>query len=193
MAGSEEKTVGTLDNVDAGVFKNFDYTALGHLHRPQKLPDGSGRYAGSPLKYSFAEANDRKSVVLVDLKEKGRVETTLLPIPFRRDVRRIEGLYADIMAQPYSEDYTWISLTDEDVPVDATRMLRTVFPNITRFTINNSKTKVDLDISGTENVRDLDAESLFSDFYAEQNNGIKPGEAQLKLFRKLFTWEEKQS
>ena len=193
MAGSEEKTVGTLDNVDLSAISGFDYVALGHLHRPQRLGSEAVRYAGSPLKYSFGESNDKKSAVLVELRQKGDMEITLLPIPFQRDVRRVEGAYADLMAMPYSEDYLWVSLTDEEVPVDAGRMLKTVFPNLRHFTVSNSKTKLDMDISGAESVADLDAEGLFSDFYAEQNNGVRPGEAQMALFKKLFTWEEKRA
>ena len=193
MAGSEEKTVGTLDNVDASVFDGFDYVALGHLHRPQKIGREGMRYAGSILKYSFSEADDKKSAVLIDLGKKGEMTTTLLPIPFKRDVKKIEGLYGELMEHPYTEDHVWLCLKDEDVPPDAQRMLKTVFPHMRRLTVDNSKTKLDRDISGAESVQDLDAEALFKDFYAEQNNGQCPGEAQLKLFRSLFTWEEKKA
>ena len=116
MAGSEERIIGTLDNVDAGVLKDFDYVALGHLHRPQKIGCETVRYAGSPLKYSFAEADDRKTAVLLDLKEKGKAHITLLPIPSIRDVRQLKGNYQNLMEQPYSEDYLWITVHDELVP-----------------------------------------------------------------------------
>ena len=192
MAGSEEKTIGTLDNVDADVFEGFDYVALGHLHRAQKMEKNAVRYAGSPLKYSFSEISDRKSAALVELNEKGDVNVKLLLIPQSMELRRLRATVKELMDMPYSEDYIWAEVTDEEVPVDAQRMLRTVFPNLLRFAVNNSKTKTDMDVSGAESVKDLDAEALFRDFYAEQNNGVFPGEAQMDLFRELFTWEEKE-
>ena len=190
LSGSEEKTIGTLESVDAEILSGFDYVALGHLHKPQKVFRDTIRYAGSPLKYSFSEENDIKSAVLVGIGKKGDTKVQLLPIPQPKEVRRIEGSISEIMLMPYSEDLVWVSVTDEDVPPDTRRMITTVFPNMLRFTINNSKTNQTLDVTNTENVEDLDAESLFKDFYALQNNSVQPGEKQLALFRNLFTWEE---
>ena len=59
---SEDISVGGLDNVDRAAFEPFDYTALGHIHSPQQIPGALARYCGSPLKYSFSEANQQKSV-----------------------------------------------------------------------------------------------------------------------------------
>ena len=67
---SEEISVGGTDNVDISVFENFDYTALGHIHRPQNCKSEKVRYSGTPLKYSFSESKDNKSVTIVELKEK---------------------------------------------------------------------------------------------------------------------------
>lgn len=66
-----EVSVGGLDNVDAGVFSGFDYVALGHIHRPQRIGSDTVRYAGSILKYSFSEALGSKSAVLVELGAPG--------------------------------------------------------------------------------------------------------------------------
>ncbi len=190
---SEEKLVGTLEDVNASVFEGFDYVALGHLHRPQKIGKETVRYSGSPLKYSFSEAGDVKSAVLVEIRKKGDIDIKTLPIPQPNDVRLIEGKIADIMAMPYSEDYVHVTVTDEEVPPDTRRMMSTVFKNLSRFVVNNSKTKQELEVRGAELVEDLDAESLFRDFYAYQNNGVLPGEAQLKIFKKLFDGEAKRA
>ena len=148
------------------------------------------RYAGSPLKYSFDEQSDKKSAVLLNARDKGNIEIKLLPIKARNDVKRLEGCIKDFMEAPYCQDYVWITVHDEEVPVDTARMLRTVYPNLIRFGVVNSKTKQDMDVSGAEQVEKLDSETLFSDFYASQNNGVRPGEKQLELFRSLFGKEE---
>ncbi len=70
---SEELSVGGLDHVEASVFADFDYVALGHLHSPQTVGNGRIRYCGSPLKYSFSEVHHEKSVTVLswgkDLEE----------------------------------------------------------------------------------------------------------------------------
>lgn len=67
---SEETSVGGLDNVSAEVFEDFDYVALGHIHRAQKMGRETLRYSGTPLKYSFSEADHKKSVTILELLEK---------------------------------------------------------------------------------------------------------------------------
>ena len=77
---SEETWVGGLDNVSAEVFKDFDYVALGHIHRPQKMGRETLRYSGTPLKYSFSEVDHKKSVTIVELLEKGNVRVSTVPL-----------------------------------------------------------------------------------------------------------------
>lgn len=89
---SEEILVGGLDNVDAAVFDDFDYVALGHIHSPQYVGRETIRYCGTPLKYSFSEAEQEKSVTVVELREKGQVEIQKLPIKPLREMRRIRGI-----------------------------------------------------------------------------------------------------
>ena len=102
---SEERAVGGLDNIDAAVFDAFDYVALGHIHKPQRVRRDTLRYAGSPLPYSFSEASHKKSVAVVDMGEKGDVAVRTVPLYPRHDLRALEGKIADLMALPYSEDY----------------------------------------------------------------------------------------
>ena len=119
---SEETWVGGLDNVSAEVFKDFDYVALGHIHRPQKMGRETLRYSGTPLKYSFSEADHKKSVTIVELLEKGNVRVSTVPLIPRRDMRKLRGTYMDVTAKDHytaenKMDYLQITLTDEeDVP-----------------------------------------------------------------------------
>ncbi|MEG2774801.1 MAG: exonuclease SbcCD subunit D, partial [Acetivibrio sp.] len=84
-------SVGGLDYIDYHVFDKFDYTALGHIHRPQKVALNKIRYGGSPLKYSFSEANQKKAVLLINLEEKGNLSIREIPLVPKRDVRVIKG------------------------------------------------------------------------------------------------------
>ncbi len=93
---SEDVSVGGLDNVDASAFNAFDYTALGHLHRPQGVGRETVRYCGSPLKYSFSEAGDVKSVTVVDFAAKGNVTVRTMPLTPKRELRELRGLYAEL-------------------------------------------------------------------------------------------------
>ncbi len=104
-AGSPEQSdserplsIGGTDCVDAGLFRGFEYTALGHLHGAQKVTDDSIRYAGSLLKYSFSEVKQHKSAALVTLSEKGSApEIELKPLRPRREMRIIKGDLIDLM------------------------------------------------------------------------------------------------
>ncbi len=96
---SEELSLGTLDHVDASVFDEFDYVALGHLHGPQQVGRPQVRYAGSPLKYSFSERHHKKSVTMVELGEKGQVEIRQIPLQPLRDLRQIQGTMEELLQQ----------------------------------------------------------------------------------------------
>lgn len=74
---SEDFSVGGIDHVEAEHFRPFDYTALGHIHRPQKAGSETIRYCGSPLKYSFSEADREKSVPVIELGKKGDISLRL--------------------------------------------------------------------------------------------------------------------
>ena len=88
---SEEISVGGADNVDAAVFDGFDYVALGHIHGPQQVGKPTLRYCGTPLKYSFSEAGQKKSLTVVELREKGQVEVRTVPLAPLRDMAELRG------------------------------------------------------------------------------------------------------
>ena len=189
--GSEELSVGGVENVDAALFDAFDYVAMGHIHKVQRI-GRSIRYSGSPLKYSFSEANDEKSVAIVDLDKKGDVSVKTVPLTMPHDVRLVEGMLDELMELPYSEDYIWATIHDELVPPDAQVTLTTVFPNLCKFSVVNSKTKVDIDVLAKEEMEGKSVRELFDDFYALQMNGVRPdGKLMDMLDRILKEMEEK--
>ena len=183
---SEERAVGGLDNIEASVFDAFDYVALGHIHKPQKVGRDTLRYAGSPLKYSFSEANHKKSVAIVDVHEKGDIEVRTVPLYPLHDVRLVEGKLDDLMQIDYSEDYVWATIHDELPPPDARVTLTVNFPNMMKFSIVNSKTKYDVDVLATQSMENKTVTELFSDFYRLQNNDQAPGEAHMKVLDKVL-------
>jgi len=111
---SERKFVGGAENVDAQIFSDYNYVALGHLHRPQKISAENIRYAGSPLKYSFDEYNHKKSVTLVELDAAGNVTTKPIPLKPLHDVRIVEGNIYQLMQMPRSDDYICARLTSRE-------------------------------------------------------------------------------
>ena len=183
---SEERAVGGLDNIDASVFDAFDYVALGHIHKPQRVLRDTLRYAGSPLKYSFSEANHNKSVTIVDVLEKGDIAVRTEPLYPLHDVRMIEGMLDDLMNMPYSEDYLWVTVHDELPPPDARVTLSVNFPNMMKYSIVNSKTKQDIDVLATQSMENKSITELFSDFYRLQNNDQAPSEAHQKVLDKVL-------
>ena len=189
---SEELSVGTLDHIDGSIFDGFDYVALGHIHGVQKVLRETMRYAGSPLKYSFSEANHRKSVTIVDMQEKGETYVKTVPLYPMHDVRLIDGKMDDIMRMPYSEDYVWITIHDELPPPDAKVSLSVNFPNMMKFSVVNSRTKYDLDIKATEAMENKSVSELFSDFYRLQNNDQPPGEMHMQVLNKVIKELEEQ-
>ena len=183
---SEEVSVGGVDSVDASLFDAFDYVALGHLHSPQKVGRNAVRYCGTPLKYSFSEADYGKSVPVVDVREKGRIDVHTVPLSPVRDVRRVEGMMDELMRMPYSEDYVWVTVHDECVPPDARVTLSGVFPNTMKFSIVNSKTKTDLDVTAAQRMESKSVVELFADFYRLQNNDQPPSAAHMKEIEKTL-------
>ena len=100
---SEELLVGGLDQVDASLFADFDYVALGHIHSPQKIGRETLRYCGTPLKYSFSEADQEKSVTIVELREKGDVRLSVRPLRPLHDLRQIRGSYMEVTSPGFLE------------------------------------------------------------------------------------------
>ncbi len=182
ISDSEEFAVGGLDAISGSVFDDFDYAALGHLHKPQKVKRETMRYSGSPMKYSISEANHKKSVTVIELTEKA-AEPVIRQLPLKslHDVREVKGTLAEVMDMEYSEDYIRVILTDEIVPPDARVTVSTVFPNIIALGVSNSRTQGSEEFTVSEDIRDKSKMDLFLDFFMVVNNGIEPAPEQIEI------------
>ena len=193
---SEEVSVGGLDNVDAAVFAPFSYVALGHIHRPQNIGSPRIRYSGTPLKYSFSEAKDEKSITMAELDGQGEVVLRTIPLTPKHDLREIKGTYDELMkkenyAGTATDDYLHIILADEDDVPDAMRKLKTVYPNLLRLDYDNARTRSGAAVEGLPEAETKTPMELVSEFYALQN-GQPMNEAQSEYMRRLAetVWEE---
>lgn len=196
---SEDISVGGSDNVDVTVFDDFDYVALGHIHSPQNCTTERVRYCGTPLKYSFSEAKDNKSVTIVDLAEKGSLSVKTVSLVPMRDMVEIKGRYNEIMLKSfyentsYQEDYIHITLTDEEDIVDAIGKLRTVYHNLMKLDYDNKRTRSVSQVDGAADVETKTPIELFSDFYELQNN--QPMSDEQKVFVEALieqVWEDEK-
>ena len=194
---SEEISVGGLDNVDASVFEDFDYVALGHIHRPQKIGTERIRYCGTPLKYSFSEVNDTKSVSIIEINSKEDFNLRMIPLIPKRDMRKIRGTYEELTTKTSYEntntdDYIHVTLTDEFNVADAIQKLRVIYKNIMKLEYDNIRTresrKINLDDMVIENKNPLE---ILSEFYKLQNNK-EMNDEQKEIIKKIMeeVWEE---
>ena len=189
---SEEKSVGGTDNVDADVFDVFDYVALGHIHSAQQCVYEKIRYCGTPLKYSFSEMNDVKSVTVVEL---GKPNTPTLiravPLTPMHDMAELRGTFEKLTDSAYYEDhpcknhYLRIVLTDENDIPEAVSRLRLIYENLMCLEYDNTRTRMNKEISDPEKTEQLTAFDLFSLFYQEQN-GAEMTEEQREYMQKLI-------
>lgn len=194
---SEELSVGGSDNVDASVFEAFDYVALGHLHAPQRCKDERIRYCGAPLKYSFSEAKDQKSITIVTLEEKGALAVRTVPLVPRHDMRELRGTYEELTKKsfyehtPYQEDYLHITLTDEDDIPEALGRLRAIYHRLMKLDYDNRRTRSGAQITDAESVGQKTPLALFEELY-EKQNGQSFGAEQAAWLEKaiLQIWDE---
>ena len=182
---SEEMSVGGIDQVDVSVFDDFDYVALGHIHSPQSAGRPAVRYCGTPLKYSFSEAGQQKSVSVVELFEKGRVEIREVPLTPLRDMRKIRGTYLELTARSFyqgtnTEDYIQAILTDEEDIPDGMQKLRIIYPNLMRLEYDNRRTRENRQIQQAADAEEKSEAELFSQLYELQNN--QPLDEEQKQF-----------
>ena len=177
----DEIKLGGMDNVDVSVYDAFDYVALGHVHRPQRVGRDTVRYSGSPLKYSFSEARYGKSVALIELGEKKPgddvgecVSFELIPLVPLHDVREVRGTLADVLAMgtahDASQDYLHITLSDEHPQLDAMAKIHEVFPNAMMLDYDNVTVLIDRPQTQqlTADPDSMDTLDLFSAFYESQ-------------------------
>lgn len=185
---SEAINVGGLDNIDVSCFDVFDYVALGHIHRPQKVGRETVRYCGTPLKYSFSECNHKKSVTIIEIKEKNNITISKTPLIPLKDMRIIKDtldnlLHDEKYTSQNREDYIYAIITDEKDIYDPIGQLRSVYKNVLLLEVENAKTKF------SENEERMSLEvtgktpfAIFEEFYKNQNNAEMTKEQQSVLY-----------
>lgn len=188
---SEEKPVGGLDDVNAEVIEGFDYVALGHIHGPQNVGTDKIRYCGTPLKYSFSEINHKKSVTMIEVKEKGSVEVSTIPLEPKRDLYEIRGTYDELTRKSYYEGkafqtgYLHVTLTDEEDVPEALGKLRAIYPYIMKLEYDNTRTRTCAAVGVTDSVEEKGPRVLFDELY-ELQNGTAMNEQQGQLIDELI-------
>ena len=173
---SEEISVGGLDNVDASVFEPFDYVALGHIHGPQCIGRETVRYCGTPLKYSFSEAGQEKSVTVAELGKKGEVSVRTVPLVPKRELFKLRGTYLDLTARSYYSDldreaYYQITLTDEEDIPEAVGRLRVIYPNLMKLDYDNRRTRTAGQPFSSEAPEEKTPMEILEELYEKQNGG----------------------
>ncbi|PAB57526.1 exonuclease SbcCD subunit D [Anaeromicrobium sediminis] len=164
-------SIGGSEYVSVDHFLDFDYVALGHLHRPQRVKEEKIRYSGSLLKYSFSETTQNKSVTLIDMKEDGQVEIKFEKLKTIRDMRKIKGeinklLDPSVYEGTNCEDYIMAILTDEGEIIDPIGKLRQVYPNILRIERESRDESENTRTSASREYTKKSLIDLFDEFYA---------------------------
>ena len=194
LSDSAVSGIGGLDRVDSRLFDAFDYVALGHLHGPQQAGRSEVRYAGSPLKYSFSEARQKKGVTFVELGEKGSGPMIRrregIPLHDMRVIRGpLEALCSpEVSERENREDYLRVVLTDEKEILDAIGRVRRVYPNVMELAFD----RADREEAGRRAEEAFAAQlqsppELFELFY-ERQNGCEMEAAQRELLKEI--WED---
>ena len=177
--------VGTVERVDVSAFDKFDYVALGHIHRPQKVGRETVRYSGSPLPYSLSEIGQNKGVMLVDMGAKGDVTMEMVRIKPYHEMRHIKGSLKDVIAPDNVTDpgdYVYVTLTDETVIPDAISIIRNSYPNVMHMDYDNSHTKAIESFTFADVTRKKSFEELMGDFY-RQIMGTEPSDEEWALLK----------
>ncbi|MDR1101845.1 MAG: exonuclease SbcCD subunit D [Clostridiales bacterium] len=189
---SEINPIGGLDAININIAEKFDYVALGHLHGSQRIGADHIRYAGSPLKYSFSEIRQEKSVTLVELNKKGNFLVSDLPLTPLHDMREIKGELEKLVNDEKSaladkEDYLRVILTDEEEIIDPMGKIRSVYPNVMALDFENPRTNSDVSAINldSERISALSSYELFSEFFLEMR-GFVMSEEQEALIKELL-------
>jgi exonuclease SbcD len=171
--------IGGIETIPVNCFNDFDYVALGHLHRPQSIGQKDHiHYSGSLLKYSFSEANQNKGIKLVEMDANGRCQIEFFTLTPKHDVRCVEGSLEDLLKGKTTgsnrEDYLQVNLQDKGAVFDAMNRLRDIYPNITSIEHTNVLPPGTATIHMDHRERELI--QLFQDFYQQVTGEELTGE-----------------
>lgn len=184
---SEVVTIGMVDNVDVKYLDDFDYAALGHLHRPQSVGRPEVRYCGTPMAYSMSEAKDEKSITCIEMMEKDDIHIRTLPLKQLRSWVDFEGTMEEAMKAPKNDNYTRFMLTDDETVIDAVPRLRNIYGRIieVRFLL-----EADSYGDETEQVlsrmEEKDTMEIFEDFYAIRHDGREMSDCKKQYIREVI-------
>ena len=173
LSGSESlgtRSVGTVEKIGYDCFDIFDYAALGHIHSPQQVGRKEVRYSGSPLKYSLSEVNNEKSVSLITVNGKGKVEIELVPLKPMRNMRHLKGKMKDLLDKSNvtaPQDFIYATLTDEEFINDAMGIFQQVYPNTVKIDYDNSHTREVEQVDISKIAENRSFADLISDFYRQ--------------------------
>lgn len=190
-SNGDEKNVAGVGIISLDKFQNFDYVALGHIHKPQKISRETIRYSGSLLKYKTSEINGPdKSVVIIDLKEKGNIEVKLDPIKPLHPFVKIEGLLSELTnTNPNEKDYVYLIVDDDKTPIEAKNKLTPYYKRIVDIEFPNDtlQQKMNLDTSLADK-RPID---FICEYYREKTNKDLDEENK-KLLAEIFIEANKE-
>ena len=179
---SEEIIVGMLDAISDSVFDDYDYVALGHLHKRQSVKREEQVYCGTPLKYSFKEEKVEKSVTFVQMGQKGDVSTYDVPLKPLRDMKNLKGSFDEIM-KGKCEDFLRVVLTDKTMVPYAFNRLRERYPNLLKIEYENTKDFTSL-IKVDVRMKIKTPEELFEEFF-EKCTGREMDEKEREILASL--------
>lgn len=202
LGGSEgalTQHVGTVEKIGYDSFDAFCYVALGHIHSSQSVGREEVRYAGSPLKYSLSEAGSMKQipdgvrerdgakqVPIVTVDGEGQVSIELEKLVPMRDLVHIRGAFADIVKDENlienTQDFVYVTLTDEDVIPDAMRIMRQYYPNTIKLDYDNSRTRELAHVDVVQATQSRSYEDLIADFY-KQMYGVEISEEEMNMMK----------
>lgn len=167
--------VGGLDSIPASLFADFSYTALGHIHKSQKIGQGNVYYSGAPLKYSFGEAGGEKSVNIVELGAQGETAVTKRVLKPLHEMRCIKGRLSDLTGREAlealeaggisREDYLQVTLTDSEELLNPMATLRSVYPNVLLILLQKNLEQEHLEYESRLTGVKKNTAELFADFY----------------------------
>lgn len=177
-------SIGTAEYIPVGLLEGFDYVALGHLHKPQKVKEAFIRYSGSLLKYSKSEANHVKQLTVVDLQKSSVTHEPFYFEPLR-NMRVIRDSFEALLKQR-SDDYIFFELTDPDIIFDPMNQLRKKFPHAMglEYVNRHMTTVTDIALSQSD-LKSKKLPDLFVDFYENYTHSTLSSDSRSLIEREF--------
>ena len=185
-----ETAVGGIESIDKDVYAPFDYTALGHIHKPQNIGSKRLRYCGTPLKYNISEVGYKKTYTVVELNEKKDGDTlcniTIREVPLvpKHEMVKIEGYFDELMSMKADDNgivtnnFVYAVLRDNNYVKDAAMLLRKRFPNLLNISYEEKTKSTDFSFELTiEDTKKQTPEMIFTDFYKKIHDGNEPDQS----------------